>query len=539
MYQQTINYVCIIDDGGSRTQDCGMVVALLDATIRHFKKGHDEITKLYLKSDNASNLKNEVVVRVLKGIKIQGPDLSKEPLTVAGFHPSIPGDGKDICDLCGANCNCKIRKYVNAGNDINCPRDQALAICDGQGIANCIVMLGPITGKQDEIKNKQIPSIQNKQCFDMVEDGVNIRRISEIGTGKFVKLDPMKPGTTFDYTIMNPRQLDPITEMPLRKTVNPLEKVGKPQSAGDHAARDSEKKLTIMEHVREVCIKAYSMDTIREFQPEVEIGGSALLQELPEPAFSEPLLQLQSATKWTPLAWTTKDLKVGHGHPTWGGGKNKKTAEVKKYVGAIFMQGKKDKPVLASEVERRMQEEVDPITKLPLFDADSFLDEEQIMGEFHSRAKPAPAKKVPAKKRKADEAFANSHPVTNSVDESNGTDQQALDEAVQDMRAAEVAAALNQDADQIQNALEDTSDSDECPIRVAGANLCEIAEELIFITTAAKGLTEEQKKAIVQKLESDGKKQRRLLNNEQLLSKAIISFVKKECPQQCCALRPW
>ena len=539
MHQQTINYVCIIDEGGSRTQDCGMVVALLDATIRHFKKGHDEITKLYLKSDNASNLKNEVVVRVLKGIEIQGPDLSKEPLTVAGYHPSIPGDGKDICDLCGANCNCKVRKYVNAGNDINCPRDQALAICDGEGIANCIVMLGPITGKQNEIQDKQIPSIQNKQCFDMVDGGVNIRRISEIGTGKFFKLDPMKPGTTYDYTIMNKHQLDPITEMPLRKTVNPLEKVGKPQSSGDHAARDSEKKLTIMEHVREVCIHAYSMDTIREFQPEVEIGGSSLLQELPEPASSDALLQLQSSTKWTPLPWTTKDLEVGHGHPVWGGGKNKKTAEAKKYVGEIFLQGKKEKPVLASEVERRMQEEVDPITKLPLFNADSFLDEEQIMGEFHSRAKPAPAKKGPAKKRKADEAFATSDTVSNSVDKSNGADQQALDEAVQDMRAAEVAAALNEDAAHIQNALEDTRDSDECPIRVAGANLCDIAQELTFISTATKGLTEEQKKAIVQKLESDGKKQRRILNNEQLLSKNIISYVKRECPSQCCALRPW
>ena len=106
------------------------------------------------------------------------------------------------------------------------------------------------------------------------------------------------------------------------------------------------------------------------------------------------------------------------------------------------------------------------------------------MGEFHSRAKPAPAKKVPAKKRKADEAFATSEVVTNTVDESNGLDQQALDEAVQDMRAAEVAAALDRDASQIQNSLEDISDSDECPIRVAGANLCDIAQELIFISTA-------------------------------------------------------
>ena len=518
-------------------QDSGMVCALLDATIRHFKEAHDEVTTLHLKSDNASNLKNELVVRVLKGIKIQGVDVSREPLTVAGFHPSIPGDGKDICDLCGAICNCKVRKYVNAGNDINCPRDQALAICEGDGVANCIVMLGPITGKQDEIKNKKIKSIQGLHDFEYRPDGVLVRRISRIGTGKLIKIEPKTPGQKFDYTIMNPLQLE--NGRPLRKTTNPLEKSGRIHSAGDHEVKDPLKKLTIMEHVQDVCIKAYGMDTIREFQPEVDIGGNALLQELPEPAFSDPLLQLQSKTKWTPEAWTPKDLGVGHAHPIWGGGKNKKISEAKAYVGAIFMQGKKDRPVLASEVERRMQEEVDPVTKLPKFDADSFLDEEQIMGEFHSRANPPKAKKVPAKKRKAGEAFATSDAVTNSVDESNGLDQQALDESVQDMRAAEVAAALNRDANQIQNALEDTSDSDGCPIRVAGANLCDIAEELIFISTAAKVLTEEQRKAIVQKLEPDGKKQRRILNNEQLLCRAIISFVKKECPRQCCALKPY
>ena len=538
VYQETYNYVCIIDEGGSKRQDSGMVCALLDATIRHFKGAHDEVTTLHLKSDNASNLKNELVVRVLKGIKIQGEEVSREPLTVAGFHPSIPGDGKDICDLCGAICNCKVRKYVNAGNDINCPRDQALAICEGDGVANCIVMLGPITGDQHEIKNKKIKSIQGLFDFEYRPDGVLVRRISRIGAGKLIKIEPKTPGQKFDFTIMNPHQLDPLGR-PKRKTSNPLEKSGKIDSAGDHEVKDPLKQLTMMEHVRDVCTKAYGMDTIREFQPEVDIGGNALLQKLPEPAFSDPLLQLQSKTKWTPEAWTPKDLDVGHAHPIWGGGKNKKTAEAKAYIGAIFMQGKKDRPVLASEVERRMQEEVDPVTKLPKFDADSFLDEEQIMGEFHSRANPPKAKNVPAKKRKAAEAFATSEVVTNAVDESNGLEQQALDEAVQDMRAGEVAAALDRDANRIQNALEDISDSDECPMRVAGANLCDIAEELIFISTATKALTDEQKKAIVQKLETDGKKQRRLLNNEQLLSKAIISFVKKECPRQCGALKPY
>ena len=71
-----------------------MVVAVLQAVLTNFKAAHGEVSSVYIKSDNASNLKNKVVLRFLKGLKIMGHDSSEPPMTIAGCVPSQPGAGK-------------------------------------------------------------------------------------------------------------------------------------------------------------------------------------------------------------------------------------------------------------------------------------------------------------------------------------------------------------------------------------------------------------------------------------------------------------
>ena len=93
---------------------------MLDACIRHFKKWHGEITTLYARSDNAANLKNETMIRYLKGVNVQNKDeegvnvrnndKEEPPLKVAGLLNSESGDGKATCDRGTANCNAKIDK---------------------------------------------------------------------------------------------------------------------------------------------------------------------------------------------------------------------------------------------------------------------------------------------------------------------------------------------------------------------------------------------------------------------------------------------
>ena len=61
-----------------------MVIAIMNSIIIHFKQANDAITKLVIKSDNASNFKNESVISFLRALKIPGKEPGNE-LTVAVY----------------------------------------------------------------------------------------------------------------------------------------------------------------------------------------------------------------------------------------------------------------------------------------------------------------------------------------------------------------------------------------------------------------------------------------------------------------------
>ena len=61
-----------------------MVIAIMNSIITHFKQANDAITKLVIKSDNASNFKNESVISFLRALKIPGKEPGNE-LTVAVY----------------------------------------------------------------------------------------------------------------------------------------------------------------------------------------------------------------------------------------------------------------------------------------------------------------------------------------------------------------------------------------------------------------------------------------------------------------------
>ena len=158
VYEECFNYVCVVDNDGPSTQDCSMVVAIFDKCIKHFKTAQKHVTRLYLKSDNAANLKNEILIRYLKGLNYT-PNSQVEPIKAIGYVPSVAMDGKDDADKLAALCNAKIDQEVNSGFSIDSPWHQAEAICMNGGLANTIVLFGKIVGKQPPLENKQIPTI--------------------------------------------------------------------------------------------------------------------------------------------------------------------------------------------------------------------------------------------------------------------------------------------------------------------------------------------------------------------------------------------
>ena len=519
-----------------------MVVAIIDACIKHFKKAQKQVTRLFLKSDNAANLKNEILIRYLKDLNYTH-DSQVEPVKAIGYVPSVAMDGKDLADLRAALCNSKIDQEVNMGFSIDTPRHQAEAICLNGGLANCIVLFGKIIGdKQPPVENKQIQTISKMHEFEFLPDGsVNIRQVASIGPGKVVNFNEtfdLKP--EYDYEIINKDKLSE-DGVPQNLTQNPLDKSKKKMPVANQPSGDTaNKKLNVMEHIRHGHVQQYGIKQIQEFQPEVDIGATSLLQKLDVPYFSENLLQLQTGTKWTPEHLTLKDLELGHALPVWGSGTNKASEKVKAYLRKIFMEGEGVEgtgKVEAPEAYQRMQEELDPATGAPLFNADEFQTIDQIKG-FNSSTKrtrkisvPSSAKRQAASASTAPEGIAG----LDFIDSSNGVEQQALEQEIRDMTATEGAVAMSQEALQIQAVFDHSDDEPSDPIMVGEVNLCKMAELInVCIGKPLQELSQDEKQAIAQKVEPDEARQSKIARNTRQLTKAIMVFVRRECPYQSC-----
>ena len=124
------------------------------------------------------------------------------------------------------------------------------------------------------------------------------------------------------------------------------------------------------------------METLEEVQPDVQLGGRILLQNMESPTFTEPLLIIASYTKMSPLDSTLQEsLPVGHALPVWGEGRNPPTAKAKEFVQDLFEKGQKTKPVPAADAVIMMQLKTDETGKR-VFDETTFLDEDQIKTLF-------------------------------------------------------------------------------------------------------------------------------------------------------------
>ena len=378
--------------------------------------------------------------------------------------------------------------------------------------------------------------------FDFLPDGsVNIRQVASIGPGKVINFDePFDLKPEYKYEIINKNELSE-DGVPQNMTQNPLDKSKKKTLVANQPSGDTaNKKLNVMEHFRHGHIQQYGVKQIQEFQPEVDIGATSLLEKLDVPYFSENLLQLQTGTKWTPEHLTLKDLELGHALPVWGSGTNKASEKVKAYLRKIFMEGEGEEStgkVEAPEAYQRMQQELDPATGAPLFNADEFQTIDQIKG-FNSSTKrtrkisvPSSAKRQAASASTAPEGIAG----LDFVDSSNGAEQQALEQDIRDMTATEGAVAMSQEALQLQAVFDDSDDKSSDPIMVGEVNLCAMAELFnVCIGKPLQKLSIDEKQAIAKKVEPDEARQSMIARNTRQLTKAIMVFVRRECPYQNC-----
>ena len=361
---------------------------------------------------------------------------------------------------------------------------------------------------------------------------------AKVGPGQSVKFPPVKVDTYYKAEVMNKEHLEE-NGQPKRRTTIPIEKVGgHANSKKKENTNDPGRRLSIQDFASHKYIQRFGMETVEDFQPDFDMGGKYLLERMELPIFSQTLKDIAVATKRSPLNETLQStLKIGFALPVWGKGKNSPTKEAKQFVEDLFNQGQKQKPVPAADAVVLMQEKLDS-TGAPMFDASTFLDEDQIKSMFgtisHSRKRSLTGARKPGL-------------VTKTVgvdfdDEDNGEDKQAFENALAHAAAEDESAAASQDADRIQNDLEtDDADSDEHPIKIGEVNLCEIAEKIDWALNVDKQLSDlskQQQEAILAIIEGDKYeppvKRRRTMKK---MKSSIFDYVRKKC--YCVAFSPW
>ena len=530
---RSTKYFCVVDQGTEDAvkQDSSMVLAIMKRIIEHYKEANKDITSLFVKSDNASNFKNETVVSFLHSLKIG--DIPGEELKVVNYMNNSPGDGKDKCDSAGAGAKDKVNREVNSLEvDADTPSKFAYAMVRGDGMKNSVVMLGPIIGKQETIENKQIPTISKIHDIWMKPGGVLIRRCCKIGEGQFVKIAPRKIDTFYRGKVINGHHLDK-DGRPIDCSDRPVEKSTVKHNKGN--PEETDEKLTMYQYIRKAFIQSWGMESLQDSQPEVQMGGRILLQKMELPPFTPRLLALAQNTKMTMLNSTLQgSLLVGYALSIWGAGKNPITDEARAFVQALFEKGQVTKPVPAADAVIMMQNKTDG-SGVPVFDESSFLDTDQIKSIFGTTSR--------KRKRSLTDPKNPKNPKKARVgidfdDEDNGEAKQEFEQQLADYEVRDQDAAIQKDSDQIKEDLEKNAvNCDQHPIKVASVDFCQIAERMnmkLSVDTILAEHTKQQTEAIFEKLEkfeidtSDEpppKKRRTKLREKKL----IFSYVKQNC----------
>ena len=125
------------------------------------------------------------------------------------------------CDVYSSIIKQKLDRAVNSGMDAATPEEIAEGICCLQGVSNVIIQLGSIVGKAKKPPQKVNP-IRSLHEFIFTSSSVKVKRVSGIGQGKTITLNPDEFEFTSYYAhrIVNENQL--LNGKPRRFTLNPM-----------------------------------------------------------------------------------------------------------------------------------------------------------------------------------------------------------------------------------------------------------------------------------------------------------------------------
>lgn len=229
------------------------------------------------------------------------------------------------------------------------------------------------------------------------------------------------------------------------------------------------------------------------------------------------------ATKWSLIVNQTlqESLEEGFALPVWGLGKNKISDEARQWLIKIFNDGQKSRPAIASNVVILMQGMKNLLGE-PMFDKDSYLDEDQIKSLFSAFSR--------GKKRLLEEEQEN-------LD--NSEEKQEEEEAFGDRQLLENAVLANEALNEVEEDLKnDEANSDSHPITHEGLDYCAIARSILKKLSPLDRLTKVELRSIVTKIDAEEiltqdlagvRKRKKTLTR---LGSSLVDYIRQQC--WCC-----
>ena len=174
-----ISYAHLFD---SCAQDWYAVLSILENLLNEIKRENPQITKAYLRSDEAGCYHNNFLVAALRDVG------RKSGIKIERYDFSEPQHGKDLCDRIICPMKNSIRLYCNEGHDILTAMDMRKALMErpvrATTAAVCVLDKSKCTLEVNKLLN-----FSNYHNFSYEHTGLRAWKALNIGTGKFFAYD--------------------------------------------------------------------------------------------------------------------------------------------------------------------------------------------------------------------------------------------------------------------------------------------------------------------------------------------------------------
>lgn len=164
----------------SCSQDSTSVVLILQHVLKILHDEYPEITKAYLRQDNAGCYHCANTILACRTFE------QSTGIKVARMDFSDPQGGKGAADRLAATCKNHIRTYINEGHNVTTSEEMKDALVSHGGIEGIRMAILPSINETAELQ--KISGISKLNNFQFTEDSLLAWRAYGIGPGKSMAL---------------------------------------------------------------------------------------------------------------------------------------------------------------------------------------------------------------------------------------------------------------------------------------------------------------------------------------------------------------